>query len=91
MSTDHEPIIVAFACAAAEWLGLPTPLPQGQFARVFKFENELRDVTEYLGLPFPLPQIDATEEANKPVLTPEQETQVREIYADDIKLWESLQ
>jgi hypothetical protein len=28
MSTDHEPIIVAFACAAAEWLGLPTPLPQ---------------------------------------------------------------
>jgi len=29
--------------------------------------------------------------ASKPLLTPEQEARVREIYAADIALWESLQ
>jgi hypothetical protein len=36
----------------------------------------------------PLPHLDASE--NKPVLTTEQENRVREIYATDIELWESL-
>jgi hypothetical protein len=67
------------------------PLPVGDFARYFRFEDQLNECAEWLGLPTPLPQEDATEEANKPVLTPEQEARVREIYADDIKLWESLQ
>jgi hypothetical protein len=66
------------------------PLPQGAFDAVFKFENELDAVAEYLGLPTPLPQIDATDEADKPTLTPEQEARVRELYAADIALWESL-
>lgn len=66
------------------------PLPQGNFARYFKFERDLDLVAEWLGLPLPLPVEDATDEADKPKLTPEQEARVREIYADDIKLWESL-
>jgi hypothetical protein len=67
------------------------PLPTGNFARYFRFENQLDAAAEWLGLPTPLPQEDATEEADKPTLTPEQEARVREIYADDIALWESLQ
>lgn len=66
------------------------PLPAGPFARVFKFESGLDAVAEYLGLPVPLPQIDATDEADKPTLTAEQEARVREIYAADIALWETL-
>jgi hypothetical protein len=66
------------------------PLPQGTFDRVFRFENGLDAVAEYLGLPTPLPQVDATDEADKPTLTPEQEARVREMYAADIALWESL-
>jgi hypothetical protein len=66
------------------------PLPQGTFDRAFRFENGLDAVAEYLGLPTPLPQIDATDEADKPTLTPEQEARVRELYADDVALWESL-
>ena len=66
------------------------PLPKGTFARVFRFEDGLDAVAEYLGLPVPLPQLDATDEADKPTLTAEQEARVREIYAADIALWESL-
>ena len=66
------------------------PLPTGAFVRHFKFDDGLDAVAEYLGLPIPLPQIDATDEADKPTLTPEQEARVRELYAEDIALWESL-
>jgi hypothetical protein len=66
------------------------PLPAGPFARVFRFEDGLDAVAEYLGLPVPLPQLDATDEADKPQLTTEQEARVREIYAADLALWESL-
>jgi len=66
------------------------PLPAGPFARVFKFESGLDAVAEYIGLPVPLPQLDATDEADKPTLTAEQEARVREIYAADLALWESL-
>jgi hypothetical protein len=67
------------------------PLPQGTFARYFRFEDQLDAAAEWLGLPTPLPHEDATDEADKSTLTPEQEARVREIYADDIALWESLQ
>jgi hypothetical protein len=67
------------------------PLPQGNFARYFRFEDQLNEAAEWLGLPTPLPHEDATSEADKPTLTPEQEARVREIYAVDIALWESLQ
>jgi len=67
------------------------PLPRGNFVRYFKFETELDAAAEWLGLPTPLPQEDATDPALKPDLTPEQEARVREMFADDIALWESLQ
>jgi hypothetical protein len=67
------------------------PLPQGNFVRYFRFEDQLDAAAEWLGLPTPLPQEDATDPALKPTLTPEQEARVREIYAADIALWESLQ
>jgi hypothetical protein len=67
------------------------PLPQGTFDRYFRFEDQLDAAAEWLGLPTPLPQEDATNEADKPTLTPEQEARVREIYAADVALWESLQ
>ena len=67
------------------------PLPNGNFAKYFRFEDQLNEAAKWLGLPTPLPHEDATDLALKPVLTPEQESRVREIYADDIVLWESLQ
>ena len=67
------------------------PLLQGNFARYFRFEDQLNAAAEWLGLPTPLPREDATDPADKPNLTPEQEARVREIYANDIALWESLQ
>lgn len=66
-------------------------LPSGNFVRYFRFEDQLNAAAEWLGLPIPLPQEDATSEADKPILTPEQEARVRQIYAADIALWESLQ
>jgi hypothetical protein len=67
------------------------PLPSGPFVRYFRFEDQLDDAAEWLGLQTPLPHEDESSEADKPTLTPEQENRVREIYADDIVLWESLQ
>ena len=66
-------------------------LPQGAFVRYFRFEDQLNDAAEWLGIPTPISREDATELADKPTLTPEQEARVREIYAADIALWESLQ
>jgi hypothetical protein len=77
----------------AEHLDSPSygPLPTGNFSRYFRFEDQINEAAAWLGLPTPLPQEDATDEADKPILTAEQEARVREIYADDIALWESLQ
>jgi hypothetical protein len=66
------------------------PLPKGNF-KYFLFESQLNECAEWLGLPAPLPHIDASIESNKPILTPDQEAIVRQIYADDVALWESLQ
>jgi hypothetical protein len=67
------------------------PLPKGKFVTYFLFEHQLDECAEWLGLPTPLPREDATDPAAKPHLTPEQETRVRKMYADDVALWESLQ
>jgi hypothetical protein len=67
------------------------PLPTGDFLRYFRFEDQLQDCADWLGITVPLEQIDPTEPTAKPDLTPEQEARVREIYAADIALWESLQ
>lgn len=57
----------------------------------FRFPDQLNDCAEWLGLPTPVPQLNEEAEELKPDLTPEQEARVREIYSEDIKLWESLQ
>lgn len=62
-----------------------------QFDRLFRFEDQLQECAGWLGITVPLPHLDATEPAEKPILNPEQEYRVREIYAADIALWESLQ
>ena len=74
-------------------LELPTygPLPQLPFTQYFRFEDQLEECANWLGITAPLPHLDATDENDKPTLTPEQEARVREIYATDIILWESLQ
>jgi hypothetical protein len=65
------------------------PLPKGDF-KYFLFESQLQECAEWLGLTTSLPHIDASIESNKPILTPDQEAIVRQMYADDIILWESL-
>ena len=56
----------------------------------FRFPDQLDACAEWLGLATPVPQTNDEPEAAKPVLTPEEEARVREIYAADIALWESL-
>lgn len=67
------------------------PFPKGNFTRYFRFEDQLQDCAYWLGINMPLPHIDPSIESNKPILTPDQEAIVRQIYAEDIILWESLQ
>jgi hypothetical protein len=66
------------------------PLPTAP-TKLFRFEDQLQECADWLGITVPLEQIDPTEPSSKPILTPEQEARVREIYAEDIVLWESLQ
>jgi hypothetical protein len=66
------------------------PLPEGNFIRYFRFEDQLDIAAEWLGLQTPLPIEDATDPSDKPILTPEQGSKVRSIFAKDIELWESL-
>ncbi len=74
---------------------LATPLyealPQLPFTIYFRFEDQLQACASWLGITQTLAQLDPTEPSAKPDLTPEQEARVREIYAADIGLWESLQ
>lgn len=56
----------------------------------FRFPDQLDACAEWLGLETPVPQLNEEPEEGKPTLTPEQEARVREIYANDIVLWESL-
>ena len=59
------------------------------YTTTFLFETQLQQCADWLGITVPLPHLDST--INKPILTPQQEDKVREIYAADLKLWQSLQ
>jgi len=63
----------------------------GTSNKYFLFETELQECADWLGLSVPLPHLDASAELDKPSLSEEQTARVREIYADDVALWESLQ
>jgi hypothetical protein len=76
------------ACLESPLFGL---LPGGSLVRPFLFETQLQACADWLGITVPLPRIDATDEADKPTLTQDQEARVRELFAADIALWESLQ
>ena len=65
------------------------PLPQGDF-RHFKFETQFQECADWLGITAPLEIEDSTEESDKPALTEYQLQIVMGIYAQDMKLWESL-
>jgi hypothetical protein len=56
----------------------------------FKFPSQLNDCAEWLGLETPVPALNAESEGGKPTLTEAQEAAVRELYADDIALWDEL-
>jgi hypothetical protein len=57
-------------------------------SRVFKFPD-ISGIAEYLGIVAPVEHINACP-GEKPELTAEQESRVREVYAADLTLWESL-
>jgi hypothetical protein len=57
----------------------------------FRFPDQIDACAQWLVLETPVPILNDELEENKPVLTPEQEARVREIYANDIVVWESLQ
>jgi hypothetical protein len=77
----------------AEQLEEPSygPLPGGTWSRCFRFEDQLQECADWLGITVPLSRLSASTETDKPTLTIEEEARVREIYAADIALWESLQ
>ena len=52
---------------------------------------KLQECAEWLGIVGQLPKIDTTEESNKPILTIEQENLIKNLYKDDIILWNSIQ
>ena len=66
-------------------------LPRGNFVKYFKFETQLQDCADWLGITITLQQIDLTEDGLKPNLTLDQENIIKQIFQDDIILWESLQ
>jgi hypothetical protein len=74
---------------SVDWLYHYYPISPriGSGCKMFPFER-LADAAATLGLAS-LPHINAMQD--KPTLTDEEAAAVREIYADDIALWESLQ
>jgi hypothetical protein len=71
-------------------LPLYPPIQPLSYTHFFRFENQLQECAEWLGIAPPIPVLAESDEDNKPNLTPEQEARVRELFADDIALWESL-
>jgi hypothetical protein len=67
------------------------PLPSGNFVKYFRFEDQLQECANWIGITVPLPLLSSTDKFQKPILTEEQENLVKQIYANDIILWESLQ
>ena len=86
--------MVAHANSTVEYqLNYPRykPLPSGNFVKYFRFEDQLQECADWIGITTPLPKLDSVDESQKPILTKEQENLVKQIYANDIILWESLQ
>ena len=52
--------------------------------------DQLQECADFLGIEVPLETVNKTKH-EKPVLTAEQEDIIRDFYANDVKLWESLQ
>jgi hypothetical protein len=67
------------------------PIDKLPFTHYFRFEDQIQEYAEWLGINTPIPVLAESDENNKPILTPEQELRVREIYQNDIALWQSLQ
>ena len=67
--------------------------PQARFGgepiRYFRFPDQLEGAATALDLELPLPAINEATGV-KPTLTPEQEQRVREWYAEDQQIWESV-
>jgi len=57
----------------------------------FRFPDQIDACAEWLGLPTPVPPLNQESEDGKPVLTAEQTAAIRQAYAADVALWESLQ
>lgn len=66
------------------------PLPKGNFIQYFRFEDQLQECAHWLGITTILPTIDQSKDIYKPILTNKQENIIRNIYKDDILLWENL-
>lgn len=65
---------------------------QNRFSGDIKFfrMDQLQECADYLGIEVPLKTINKTKRA-KPTLTSKQENLLRDYYADDVALWESIQ
>lgn len=68
----------------------PQTLFTGNPITHFKFPDQLAQAAAALDLPFPLPVINDADPGLKPVLTETQAAAVRNFYAADVALWESL-
>lgn len=68
--------------------------PQARFSgepiRFFRFPDQVDAAAAALDLSLPLPTINEAT-GTKPTLTPEQEQRVRDFYAADVILWNSIQ
>lgn len=61
----------------------------GEQIRYFRFPDQIEQAAVALDLTLPLPEINEASRP-KPELTPQQEQRVRDFYADDVALWDSI-
>lgn len=67
----------------------PQSVYSGSPIRYFRFPDQIDAAATALDLSLPLPEINEGTGV-KPTLTPEQEQRIRELYADDVALWEGI-
>lgn len=63
-------------------------LPKGNFAKYFRFEDQLQECADWLGITSKLEKVNSSK--LKPNLTKQEQEIVEQIYHDDIILWRSL-
>jgi len=56
----------------------------------FDFAKDLTLMAVALGLPTPLPSVNVTNPSNKPTLTADQVTTLKNFYSDDVTLYSKL-